>query len=246
LAELQGEVAKDAGYASIADMVGGDRQRAEQVALLKLQHEVCAARLVAGGELVTNELIALNDAIARTLPAATARPLTIPDIVLVDGFSFELKRAIDACKDGDDIGRVALAMANDRIAELEAENKAQAKVIEDYEKERQRQEHLLSPRQDPAQPVRRAVGGSDNVLPFSSGTDWSGLAMANSPTSGYLPPDKFDPAGRRLDQDGLPASRRKDREDGAAPVKSLTSACPAPGAHSTPSDAMSEKCQFQT
>jgi hypothetical protein len=77
LAELRDEIARTAGYDSFTDMSGPDRQRAEQAALLKLQHEICAAKLVAGGELVTNELIALNAAIAATLPAVKAKPIQV-------------------------------------------------------------------------------------------------------------------------------------------------------------------------
>jgi hypothetical protein len=77
LAELQAEVAKAAGYDGIADMSGPDRQRAAASALLRLQHEVCAAKLLNGGELVTNELIALSEAIASTLPAKRAAPFVV-------------------------------------------------------------------------------------------------------------------------------------------------------------------------
>jgi hypothetical protein len=43
--------------------------------------ELIAAKLVAGGELVTNELIALNEAIASTLPAVKAKPI---EVVFID------------------------------------------------------------------------------------------------------------------------------------------------------------------
>jgi hypothetical protein len=210
LAELQDEIAKAGGHTSIEDMgVGADRQRAEQAALLRLQHEVVAAKLVSGGSLATNELIQLSAAITATLPPAVVKPM---EVILVDGVSHELKRAIDAAGP-DDVARVALEMANDRIVTLETENKGMVEKIDRLEREQRCLVEASQPRQDPAPLVRRG----DNVVPISSasstgGFDWVALSAMNSGASGpYLPPDPVDPkTGRRLDADGLPASRRKD------------------------------------
>jgi hypothetical protein len=77
LAELRDEIARAAGSGAFADMAGPDRQRAEQAALLKLQFEVVAARLVSGGDLATNELIQLNEAIAGMMPPKRVEPLVV-------------------------------------------------------------------------------------------------------------------------------------------------------------------------
>jgi hypothetical protein len=71
------------------------------------------------------------------LPARIAPPeaRVSNEVIFVDGFSYELKRAINACKPDDDVGRVALTMAHDRIAELEGENEGLRKVKDDCMRE---------------------------------------------------------------------------------------------------------------
>jgi hypothetical protein len=218
LAELQDQVAKDAGYSGIAGMTGADRQRAEQAALLKLQHECCAAKLVSGGELVTSELIALNAAISEMLPAKTPQAL---EFIFTDGYSHELQRAINACAP-DDVAKTALAMANDRILELEARNKSLGEQVEQLRRRVSEQPADEPTHQRPSQRQRGASPEpSANVVPMRSPVDpqssaWAALAEANRhlSSSPYMPVDRFDASGRRLDERGLPASRRMDR-DGA-------------------------------
>jgi hypothetical protein len=141
------------------------------------------------------------------------KQVPVGKLLFVDHFSFELERAINACKPDDDVGRVALAMAEARIGELEGENKGKDEKIDLLERELRRIIEASRPQdRDPVQSVRRA---GDNVVPISSGTggmDWAALSAMNSGASGpYLPPDPVDPkTGRRLDAGGLPASRRKD------------------------------------
>jgi hypothetical protein len=163
----------------------------------------------------------LNAALNDTLPAAKAKPLVIS---WVDEFSCQLERAIDAAGP-DDVAKAALAMANDRIRELEAALRAAETAAEAAEREcRSLKAELAGQRASlpsPANVVTLRPGEYSNTphppkQPRDPPSPWAALAEANRALSGspYLPVDTFDANGRRLDADGLPQSRRMDR-DGA-------------------------------
>jgi hypothetical protein len=153
LGELRDEIARATGHADFADMSGPDRQRAEQAALLKLQYEVCAAKLVSGGELVTNELIALNEAIANTLPAAAAKPI---EVVFVDG-------------DPSKGGRTEEMSLREHIRELEHQL-------------REARQHTTAPGTPEQAPASTSVPPAalphNNVVPLRNGADIASVISA--------------------------------------------------------------------
>jgi hypothetical protein len=116
--------------ALIAERGGRDRFSAVQV---RIAHAVATA-LRDPAEIDPGAVSRLID----LLPPRVFTPdpaVPIATIVFVDGFSHELERAINACKPDDDVGRMALQMANDRIAELEGENKTLRAAVDDYKRE---------------------------------------------------------------------------------------------------------------
>jgi hypothetical protein len=216
LAELQDQIAKDAGYDSIAGMTGADRQRCEQSALLKLQFECCAAKLVSGGELITTELLALNAALNDTFPAAKAKPLVIS---FVDDFSYQLSRAIDSCGPDDDVAKAALQLANERLVELEAQLKSSRAAVESAEREVKRLQAEQRPSLElvnvqPSLSQRTPSGkvsapGCTAISPESGA--WQAFADLNAGFGPQCPaaargreyrfePDVFDKFGKRIKQ----------------------------------------------
>jgi hypothetical protein len=150
-------------------MAGPDRQRAEQAALLKLQYEVVAAKLVSGGDLVTNELIALSEAIASTLPPRKVAPL---EVVFRDGDSSRGSRTEEMRQEA-------------RIKELEQQL-------------REARQHAVAP-SAPVTAPSAPPAAHDNIVPISADSSWSALAAANSHLgnpNGVLF-DASDPSGRR-------------------------------------------------
>jgi hypothetical protein len=145
--------------------------------------------LLAGHQVGTDELLRVSDGIASILPKPPPPAL---EIRFADG-------------DPATGGRNEEMRLQDEIKEL------QRKLREALQKVPKPTEMYPGPSQS-----HGGASGMGNVVPFNAGgSDWSALAMANSPRGPYLPPDKFDEHGRRVDAAGLPASRRIDR-DGAA------------------------------
>jgi hypothetical protein len=208
LAALRDEIARTAGYGSFADMAGPDRQRAEQSALLKLQYEVVAAMLVSGGELVTNELIQLSDAIASTLPAVRAEPL---EVVFLDATSVAIEKAMAACAPGD-AARKALEIAQSRISELERTNEAlmAAGAVPSSQPENGLDHHPTGNGGHPGNVVSlRPPSGPHEPIPENDGTR---MASALSAAFPGVPNWTLDGSGRRIDPiTGIPTSQRQDK-----------------------------------
>jgi hypothetical protein len=86
LADIKRQLAADLGHDTIEAVTGPARERLELGALLRLQHETVAARLVEGGAVGTDELIRLSEAIAVILPPPKWEP---PVIRFIDNGSVE-------------------------------------------------------------------------------------------------------------------------------------------------------------
>ena len=212
LAELQGETAKAAGYAGIAEMVGADRQRAEQVALLRLQFECAAARLVNNGDLVTSELIQLSQAIDAMLPKPAPQKLIIE---FADSFDDRIERLLKELQP-ELAGSEVIRELSSRITELEAQNKSLTEQVASAQREIERL------RRGPEQP---AAENSHSRPPLSHHEVLPPLRAAPAPRDGspraafadlnagfgpqcpaaarsnvYLEPDAVDGFGRRIKQ----------------------------------------------
>jgi hypothetical protein len=116
----------------------------------------------------------LMSLLPRALPQPEAQ-VTAMEIILVDGYSHGLKRAINSCAPGDDVGRTALAMAEARIGELTAEVAAKGKVIGDLQRDLSDAHRRLS---DLAVPVQAL----DVVTPLTSAP-----ARTSMPSRTYQP-----------------------------------------------------------
>jgi hypothetical protein len=72
LRELKDELATTLGYAP-DQITGATKDRLNMAAALKLQHELCVAKLLHGGQLNTDELLRLTESVAALLPKAPWR-----------------------------------------------------------------------------------------------------------------------------------------------------------------------------
>src|SRR5262249_37799991 len=107
--------------------------------------------------------------------------------------SFELKRAIDACKPDDDVGRMALQMAEARIAELKGENDALRKAVEDYQRENaQRVSPLRSP-EVPRDGVVTLPPTEYTPHPLPRAIDWRDAVTVGLPLEQRYPLSHLDP-----------------------------------------------------
>jgi hypothetical protein len=174
-------------------------------------------------KLLRLEAIADGAVAALCIPAMPAPQVTGLRVTFVDGFSRELGRAIASCAPGDDVGRTALTMARDRIAELEAENKSLTERVVDLERQLAQAraggmpviEGVSVSPADEQTHVRPIVGHHEllppaRALPKPKHSDvYAVLASINAPASAYgpgiahgseyQPPDRTDPqTGRRL------------------------------------------------
>jgi hypothetical protein len=223
LGELQAEIAKAAGHDSIEAMSGADRQRVEQTALLRLQHEVTAAKLVAGGDVATGELLAINDAITRTLPPAAPQALTIrfvggsEDRSRVDGMSDErLEALMDLLGRIDGKAPLSAETTAAVVSELQAENVKLRSEVEPLRAENkglsEQVEQLRRGVSDQNAAVRPSLSHHEvlpprrALLPPSPSSPWGALDFGpvgpSSPGiahgSEYLPPDRVDANGKRI------------------------------------------------
>jgi hypothetical protein len=76
LAEIKAKLVADLGY-NADTLDGADKERIEHAALLKLQYEITAARLVEGSGVATDELVRLTEAVNAMLPVKAPKPLVI-------------------------------------------------------------------------------------------------------------------------------------------------------------------------
>jgi hypothetical protein len=216
LHEIRAELQQVLNYTD-EQVIGAVKERIALAAALRLQHEIEMARMLQGLPVATDALVKLTESIASILPKPASPPMVV---TLVNCWDAALRSAIDAAAPGDK-ARTALEGALSRLTVAEAELKQAKDAATAAERELTRVRAQTAPAPESASAPRRAAAaaGADNVVPLgsgSSGTDWSALGMAVSPQGPYLPPDKFDASGRRLDADGLPASRRQEPKDGAA------------------------------
>jgi hypothetical protein len=158
--------------ALIAERGGRDRFSAVQV---RIAHAVATA-LRDPAEIDPGIVSRLLDLLPpRAFVPDPVKP--VGHIVFTDGFSHELGRAIDACKADDDVGRLALTMAEARIRELEAEAKAKDTTIADLRRDLEQAHARLS---DLATPVSSYDA---DVVPFVP----SGAGRSSMPSRQYAP-----------------------------------------------------------
>jgi hypothetical protein len=83
LVDLQRELATVAGF-DPDSLSADERMRVEHAAVLRLQHETLAARVIGGQAVDTNELIRLNEVVAALLPPAKVAGPTALELRFVD------------------------------------------------------------------------------------------------------------------------------------------------------------------
>jgi hypothetical protein len=111
LAEIRREIAADLGHDTIEAVTGPAREQLELGALLRLQQETVAARLVEGGSVGTDELIKLSEAIAAILPKPQWKP---PPIRFIDNGSLEVQ-ALSERLSKSERERYALLAENEQL-----------------------------------------------------------------------------------------------------------------------------------
>jgi hypothetical protein len=212
------------------------RERLELASLLKLQHEVTASRLLGGAVIGTDELIKLTETIATMLPKPAPQGLVIrfvggaEDSSRIDSMSDERLEALTSLLERID-GKAPLSAETTAvvIAELQAENAKLRSKVEPLQKqvsgltEQIQQLRRGSSEQGEAEITRHGPPVSHGEVlppaptralprPVEHADAYATLAALNAGfnPSPYVEPDRFDKFGRRLDEHGLPQSRRMD------------------------------------
>jgi hypothetical protein len=189
---LLAEIAQMQGYASPDDLAGYDRERLHLTATLMMQREQVTADLLSGKAVAPDAVVKLSEAITTAMPAKVQKPMVLQIEFVGEPSAVE-------------------AALHERIDELEKQL-AKARALPVVERgvvdQRADEQTRVRPSQSQPEPCHDSAA---EAIPGMGMLVEANRAWSSSP---YGPVDTFDAAGRRLDADGLPQSRRIDR-DGA-------------------------------
>jgi hypothetical protein len=218
LAAIKAELMADHGYT--ADNISRtDRERIEHAALLKLQHEIVSGKLVEGGSVGTDELVKLTEAINAMLPTKQPKPVVVE---YVDSFDIKLEALLKTL--APELVKDALvAELSQRITGLETENdvlKAEIQRLRRYAESRSDKQSDSSDNVTASEPKAVPPPPLSVVKPKQSDGHFMQFALENmraernpaaasGPEYNTGPAWRFDEQGRRLDEHGLHADRKK-------------------------------------
>jgi hypothetical protein len=220
---IRAEMAKAAGYdGELPDDV---RERVYLASAMKLQYEVLTAQLLDGRMVDADMMLRLSQGVAAILPPPKSEPLVV-DFLGPESFAKLMRDWLKEHQGHLSADDVIARMAA-HVSELEADLKKRDEdigqrdqAISQLKAERERDRERPEPVR-PSGSLTAMLQGPQQPKPArgapAADSPWASVVGCNDHlrSGPYLPPDRFDAQGRRVDEHGRFVHARDYKRDGA-------------------------------